>query len=365
MPLLDWIANLAKVLQRFLVLLWMLSLMTVAGSVPIDQQLIAMSLRQEVLLERAPAAQVVEILRKRFPALEFIPHPVLNGFYAMGPRLDILRMKSLIPDLDVLPVGVTPPTVKEYVSIRYGDLEEVRSLLQTLVPDVTMHLGEKEQSLLLEGTALAVKQAKELLVQLDKPLDQIVLECKVLRKANLPIDWTADWEGRVRETGETVPLRLGVFKRSPPQPFLIAASQAHALASPRLAMQPGTIGEIHVGDKILLGPRDQDVGLLLKLMVTLEGDERKMHLQLNGEFAVPFELQAGRYPRVRTLLFRGGADIEDGQSIVLEGLLTPQEAREAAKEIPLLLDLPVLGPLFRSPESTAGLYLLLTPNLMK
>lgn len=364
-PLLDWIARLARLQQRFLTLLWMLSLMTVAGSVPIDGQLVAMSLRQEVLLDRAPAAQVVEILRKRFPTLEFIPHPVLNGFYAMGPRLDILRMKSLIPDLDVSPVGVVPSTVKEIVLLHCGDLEEVLCLLQTLVPDVTMHLGEKEQSLLLEGTALAVSQAKELLVQLDRPLDQIVLECKVLQKANLPIDWTAEWEGRVRETGEIIPLRLGVLKKTPPDPFQIASSQTRVLASPRVAMQAETIGEIHVGDKIPLGLRHQDVGLLLKLEVTLEEDERKMHLALNGEFTVPLELQAGRYAKVRTLLFRGGVDIEDGQSIVLEGLLTPQEAREAANNIPLLLDLPILGHLFRSPESMTGLYLILTPNLMK
>lgn len=365
MPPLDWIAKLAKVRQRFLVFLWMLSLMTVAGSVPVDRQLVATSLRQEVLLERAPADQVLEILRKRFPTLEFIPHPVLNGFYAMGPRADILRMKSLIPDLDVLPVGVISPTVKEMVLIRYGDLVEARSLLATLVPDVMVHFGEQEQSLLLEGTAFAIEQAKDLLEQFDKALNQIVLECKVLRKPSLPIDWTADWEGRVRETGETVPLRLGVLKRSPPDPFLIATSEARVLPSSMMAMQPGTISEIHFRDKVALGPRDQNVGLLLKLNFTLEQDERKLHLELNGEFTVPFELQAGSYPRIRTLLFRGEADIEDGQTIVLEGLLTPQEAREAASKVPLLLDLPTLGPLFRSPESMTGLYLVLTPQLMK
>lgn len=336
-----------------------------AGSAPIDRPLVATSLRQEVLLERAPAAQVLEILRKRFPTLEFILHPVLNGFYAVGPRVDILKMKSLIPDLDVLPVGVIPPTVKEIVLIRYGDLVEVRSLLATLVPDVKVLLGEEEQSLLLEGTALAIGQAKDLLEQLDKTLDQVVLECKVLRKPNLPIDWTADWEGRVRETGETVPLRLGVLKRSPPDPFLIATSEACVLASPRVSMQPGTISEVHVGDRVALGPRAQNVGLLLKLNFTLEEDERKLHLELNGEFTVPRELQAGSYPKTRTLLFRGQSDIEDGQSIVLDGLLTPQEAREAANRVPQLLDLPILGHLFGSPESMTGLYLILTPHLMK
>ena len=338
--------------------------MTTVGSVPNEGELVATSLRQEVLLDRAPATQVVEILRKRFPALEFILHPVLNGFYAMGPRADILRMKSLIPDLDVLPVGWNPPIVKEVVLVRYGDLEEVRSLLRALVLDVAMELGDEEHSLILEGTAIAIKQAKELLDQLDRPLDQIVLECKVLPKTNLPVAWTADWEGRVRQTGETVPLRLGVLKRTPPEPFLIATSQARVLASPRVAMQPGTIGEIHVGDKIRLGSRDQNVGLLLELIFTLDDDEHRLHLELNGEFTVPLSLRADGYPEVRTLLFSGRAEIEDGQSLVLEGLLTPQQAREAADKIPSLLKLPVLGSLFRSPEPT-GVSLVITPNLMK
>jgi len=58
-------------------------------------------IRQEVLVENAPAARVITSLQARFKDVEFIPHPTLNGFYAVGSRSDILELKNLVPDLDI------------------------------------------------------------------------------------------------------------------------------------------------------------------------------------------------------------------------------------------------------------------------
>ena len=139
----------------------------------------ANSVRQEVLLEKAPAAKVIGFLQGQYKNVEFIPHPTMNGFYAVGSRADILSIKNDVPNLDRVP-DVPPPPQREFVQVKYGDLNEVKSLLSTLVPDVQMNVDTRQSTLILEGAPGAIEQAKELMDQLDKPLDQVVIECKVV-----------------------------------------------------------------------------------------------------------------------------------------------------------------------------------------
>ncbi len=63
--------------------------------------------RQEFILDRAPAARVVEFLQSQYLRVKFVPHPTLNGFYAIGPKKDILSIKSELPNLDRVPSPTT------------------------------------------------------------------------------------------------------------------------------------------------------------------------------------------------------------------------------------------------------------------
>lgn len=66
----------------------------------------------------------------------------MNGFYAVGSRSDILSIKNDVPNLDRVP-DVPPPPQREFVQVKYGDLNEVKSLLATLVPDVQMNVDAR------------------------------------------------------------------------------------------------------------------------------------------------------------------------------------------------------------------------------
>lgn len=60
-------------------------------------------IRQEFLLESASAAKVMGFLQGEYGDVEFIPHPTMNGFYAVGSREDILKLKEEVPKLDEEP----------------------------------------------------------------------------------------------------------------------------------------------------------------------------------------------------------------------------------------------------------------------
>lgn len=59
------------------------------------------TIRQEFLLEFVPAGKVMDFLHDQYAEVEFIPHPTMNGFYAVGNRSDILKLKNEVPQLDL------------------------------------------------------------------------------------------------------------------------------------------------------------------------------------------------------------------------------------------------------------------------
>jgi type II secretory pathway component GspD/PulD (secretin) len=345
------------------------------------------AIRQEILLERAPAAKVIGALQTRYKEVEFIPHPIQNGFYAIGGRREVLEIKNSISDLDVTPEPVESTPVREFVPVRFGDLEEVRSLLATLVPDVTMNVDQRQSILILEGTPAAIGQAKELLEQLDQPLDQVVLECKLVRISEaarhiLQMEWEpVPWLGHISQNGQPAQdcatLRLGKFTRNQPgvRALLpLRTNQATTLSSPRVALCSGQAGLIHTGDKFPIlryepNPGEfrwtyQDVGLRLNPIVTVERGGN-IHCRLHGEFTNLKEVLANGLALERTLTFDGELSLRDGETAVLDGLLPAQEALESVTAVPMLAEMPVLGHLFRDIDGDGNVYLMLTPNLMK
>merc|ERR1711964_215530 len=67
------------------------------------------AIRMEYLLEQAPSAKVVDFLKGEYEAVEFTPHPTMNGFYARGSKEDFLQIKRELANLDRVPEPPPPP----------------------------------------------------------------------------------------------------------------------------------------------------------------------------------------------------------------------------------------------------------------
>lgn len=271
------------------------------------------TVRQEFILEAAPAAKVVEFLQGQYLTVKFTPHPTMNGFYAVGSKKDILSIKSELPNLDRVPEPPPPPQ-REFLYVKYGDIQNVQNLLKTLVPDLQYNADERLGMLIVEGSPAAIDQAKQLLAELDRPADQVMIDVKVVDlteggQKRLGINWASSAIGQgVFNTiftegaipGITVPLAaagitpgavpsgpanadtgvvpftanaeangfaidsvpapefvgmpIRAFARAPftlfsTIQFLVQTNEAKILASPRVATQSGTEALIHIGDK--------------------------------------------------------------------------------------------------------------------
>jgi len=377
-------------------------------------------IRQEILLEKAPAAKVISFLESQYKNVKFTPHPTMNGFYVYGTRKDVLQIKSEIGNLDRVPEPPAKPE-REFIRINYADMNEVKSLLATLVPDVQYNVDAYHSTLILEGSPSAIEQVKELLDQLDRPKDMVMVDVKVVDLGEtgakqLGVTWggaagpgttsVTFTEGAVGQSvtrvaptvngGQTVlgldPAVLPAIPSAfglPIQPFarsgltfsanlqyLITQGEAKIMASPRIGTIAGKPGLIHIGDKfpiVYFDPRAGqfqvqyvDIGIKLDVKVDIKGDGN-IEADLNPEVSTLVGLVNNQYPRTTVRRVQTVMRIKDGDTIVLGGLITEQDVSSVQK-IPLLGDLPIIGQMFRNMtqnKSRNEVVLMVTPHIMR
>lgn len=369
--------------------------------------------RMEYLLEQAPSAKVVDFLKGEYPSVEFTSHPTMNGFYARGPKNDLLQIKRELANLDRVPEP-PPPPLREFLSVKYGDINEVRTLLSTLVPDVTYNVDTRLNLLIAEGAPGAVDQAKELLAEIDRPLDQVMIDLKVIDISdngtkNLGVTWGGNGSPGIVETNfneyavgqevlrtaagpilspaavpaipANVPIAIGSFARTPLAlsasiQFLVTQNEAKILAAPRIAALSGEEALIHIGDKypiVYFDPRAGqfqvqyvDIGIKLDVTSTVKADGYIV-CDVRPEVSTMLELINNQYPRTAVRLVQTKMRVKDGDTIIIGGLIREEDIQNVTK-VPLLGDLPILGALFRSVKTTKNrneVVLMMTPNIMR
>ncbi len=371
------------------------------------------SVRMEYLLEEAPSAKVVDFLRGQYPRVKFTSHPTMNGFYAEGSRDDLLQIKRELANLDRVPEP-PPPPLREFLSIKYGDINEVRALLSTLVPDVQYNVDTRLNLLIAEGAPGAIDQVRELLAELDRPMDQVMIDLKVVDisdngQKQLGVTWGEGQapfqvsstfteqvvgqeivrtpQGPVASPAAglgpfaNVPIALGSFARSPLAiqasiQFLVQQNEAKILASPRVASISGEDSLIHIGDKypiVYFDPRAGqfqvqyvDIGIKLDVTSNVKADGHVV-IDVRPEVSTLLELINNQFPRTSVRIIETKMRVKDGDTIILGGLIREEDIQNVQK-VPLLGDLPILGTLFRNTNITKNrneVVVMMTPNIMR
>lgn len=374
------------------------------------------AVRMEYLLEEAPAAKVLDFLKGSYTNVEFTAHPTMNGFYARGSREELLQIKRELANLDRIPEP-PPPPLREFLSVKYGDVNDVRTLLSTLVPDVVYNVDTRLNLIIAEGSPGAIDQVRDLLAEIDRPLDQVMIDLKVVDISDngskqLGVSWGGGdgqnfTPGLVTTSlneyamGETigrdaagnpianpgiqltgpVPMAIGTFARSPLAlqasiQFLVTQNEAKILASPRVASLSGVESLIHIGDKypiVYFDPRAGqfqvqyvDIGIKLDVKSEVKADGYVV-VEVRPEVSTLLELINNQYPRTAVRIVETTMRVKDGDTIIIGGLIREEDIQNVSK-VPLLGDLPVLGALFRSTVVTKNrneVVLMMTPSIMR
>lgn len=380
---------------------------------------------QEFFLEVAPAAKIMEFLGGQYPDVIFTAHPTMNGFYAKGTVEDLKAIKAALPNLDQVPPPPPAPR-REYLPVNYAKVSDMATAVKSLVPEANVIPDERLSLLIVEGSDEIITRVEEVLANLDRNLEQVMLDCKVVDLSEsgsktLGISWS-DSNGSMGtfsttfaeilpslfydsgmiaendkkpgsitydaatgapeyQAGDIGAFNIGTFGRTP---FMINAtlqmvvtnSDGKVLASPRVATQSGEQAKIHVGDKYPIVFYDShagqfqvnyvDIGTKINVKPEVKTDGYIL-VDIEPNVSSLVELINNQYPRTAERTIKTKMRVKDGDTIVLGGMVREEERRSVSK-IPLLGDLPILGPLFRTTNdsnSRTEVILMLTTHIMK
>lgn len=159
------------------------------------------------------------------------------------------------------------------MKIRYGDPQELRGLLGTLVPDVKYEVHGK--IIVAFGSSAALDQVQEMLKELDRPLDQILVDVDIIEilkedtneftlgRPEKPSEMTQTGPGVTTPTYLWPSLRTHVHSRLG---FLANHGDIKVLMTKRLEEMPGSRGELKIPKEVglaLFGEKSTTLGINL------------------------------------------------------------------------------------------------------
>jgi len=179
------------------------------------------------------------------------------------------------------------------------------------------------------------------------------------------------------------PFNVGPFERvsllAPTIDLLVTQGHARILSSPNLVALPGKTATFLVGGQIPIPISNglgtisisyKDFGVSLNVKPTIQADggiDTELTPEISDlDFADGVQVNGFTVPALKTSKISTEVVTEDGESIILGGLLRRVESRNIQK-FPILGDLPILGPLFRSTSyqrTESDVVFVLTPTII-
>lgn len=325
-------------------------------------------------------------------ALRFVLEANNLAFRRLGKNIIVGAADKLAP----------PPEVPETISYRlaYGDPNQVRAAIAAAVPGVRVAIDPRTNALLITGTSAQHEEVVKVLASLDIRIPQVVIQVHAIEVSNTaltdlglfggegssvpPAQPGAQEFGRVvvdsannRLSFTLVNASLFFFRLR----ALVNEGKARVITAPRVATLDGNTASILLGQRVpiftsvTVGGQLQTTVSYVDVGVKLETTPR-----VNTDQLITLTLK----PDVSTLgapISSGGQtayilntrsanttlSVADGKTIVLGGLISRDE-RETVVKVPLLGDIPIVGELFRTTETSrteTELIFLITPQIVK
>lgn len=330
-----------------------------------------MCLQAGISTERDPAkrSRIYEVVELRF----------------IEPKLAEFDLKSRIRGLwvTILPDHVTPGIQGEAENEKQDAPQDTPQRGQTKVDTEKQKkgVGRESMRLMLYGTRAQIDQAKAYLAIADVPPRQVALELRVMDLSRedairAGIDWNIFTGGAVKV------IRLNNSQGSPNTPSNTIggtitgsnwggdvigsldkiANRNNLIARPNAMTMDGRPAELFVGDivryveSIQAGQNgvsvttgEVRVGVQL-VVIPRVGDDGSITMTLNPQVSflrgftpVP---GGGQLPQTSERSVTTTVNLRSGETIAIGGLIQDQDTREVSG-VPILMDLPIVGQLFR------------------
>jgi general secretion pathway protein D len=156
---------------------------------------------------------------------------------------------------------------------------------------------------------------------------------------------------------------------STPSVFTTNNEEAEINVSTKIPIPTGTFQSTTGSEAISTSIRYESVGIVLQVVPRVtQGDNVRMEVLVTvNEQGEGVDVGGVSYPSIRNRSANAIVNLQDGDTVVLGGLMRESISRSASR-VPILGDLPLVGALFRSTKSTrvkAELLVFLTPKVLR
>ncbi|MBN1128446.1 MAG: hypothetical protein JXA71_05635, partial [Chitinispirillaceae bacterium] len=284
------------------------------------------------------------------------------------------------------------------------------TVLPKSVPATNVQLVKEQNAVLVTGTMDLIVQVQEFIAQVDIPTPQIMIETIVVEfSKDMGREWgikagrgtTRDssyspgnenyipgyWgsmSGRgVKNLADDIGLRFKSIGYLPDNFWITlrameSENKAKVMAQPRIATLNGNKASINVGvtryfrlqGGTIENPfvRFQEIKSGIKLDITpWISQSGQVTVEISPEVSNSMGDNKEGFPNVSTRSVNTTIQLNDGETIVIGGLIRAEDNKQAEK-VPILGSIPFLGHLFRSQgsqKSTSELVIYLTPHILK
>jgi len=274
----------------------------------------------------------------------------------------------------------------DQISTKYVDANNARNLLPVFLQDY-VKVNSEQNAVVLSAPSEVLAKFRADIAGFDIPSSQIVVDLLLVELTDTGLD-QLNLNLTYQNAGNAVSLSPSLGSLSyqalttlPNRFFLqLTALQeqgrARVRANPRIATVSGRRASIFVGrQRYIVTPIDTgqgqrnfiDAGVRLDI-TPYTGGEKQILIDANAEVSTLSALDpVTRLPEKSTRTANTRVRVNDGQTIVIGGL-RQQETRSVTTRVPVLGNLPILGPLlFRSRNNrttNSELVLFITPRIL-
>ena len=393
----------------------------------IDQPPAGTRFTQVYRIHYLDAASVGDLVRRSFPAAVVEVDKELNAISVVATSAEHRRIGDALAQLDVggvAQVSGGAPLVQpgESATLAGGQIEvytlraalpglngapstsaadiaqTLAAALGQLAPDLHVTVAANAAQLILTGSALSLKLAKDLIAQLDVSQKLVVLDTEILEvdasaaknlglsltqpvlsttytETNPPVDASSGIAPplqRLQALGRS-PLTFGVTLN-----LLIQRGQARVLADPRITTVSGRTASIRAGDTIgILTTAGGGTGTVAttQLQTFQTGVTLDITPVVNAENYISVALHptvnsltgiVNGVPQIATRDTQTTVALQEDQTLIIGGLIQESVNRTESR-VPLLGDLPLLGRAFRNQSLNSSrneLVITVTPHIV-
>jgi type II secretory pathway component GspD/PulD (secretin) len=278
-----------------------------------------------------------------------------------GPALDRRRLAQVFSQLDK-----REKIIHKEIVLGDIDIKEAKTSITAALPQLKV---AGDRNLVLIGKSTQIKQAEDILNTLGKKRKQVLISFKLaevsrskLKTLGIDLDKTAYSYDEIKQfhDKDTLPLLLRVLNEG---------KDAKILAEPNLRVIEGEEAKVTIGDRIPLeveATATTDSGSVLKLNTQLQwvdvgikmtvkdvnvGPQSGINMKIKGEVSSVVSQTKQGYPQIRTREAESTLRVQDGDSIIMGGLINKEE-RETRTKIPVIGNIPLFGGLAKGKDSS-------------